>query len=94
MKPLNVKRKKRKEYEKCYFKKAEFVDCDRYVFVSKDENLDVSRIVAGIDLMLDGKVQSCSSQVQRINEGACGKPPAPICNSICCLIRVEKNKQR
>ena len=56
MKPLNVKRKKRKEYEKCYFKKAEFVDCDRYVFVSKDEKLDVSRIVAGIDLMLDGKV--------------------------------------
>ena len=56
MKPLNVKRKKRKEYEKCYFKKAEFVDCDRYVFVSKDEKLDVFRIVAGIDLMLDGKV--------------------------------------
>lgn len=36
-------------------------------------------------------VQSCSSQVQRINEGACGKPPAPICNSICCLIRVDFN---
>lgn len=36
-------------------------------------------------------VQSCSSQVQRINEGACGKPPAPICNSICCLIRVDSN---
>ena len=53
---LNEKREKRKEYEKCYFKKAEFVDCDRYVFVSKDEKLDVSRIVAGIDLMLDGKV--------------------------------------
>lgn len=34
-------------------------------------------------------MQSCSSQVQRINEGACGKPPAPICNSICCLIRVD-----
>lgn len=56
MKFLNVKRKKRKQYEKCYFKKAELVDCDRYVFVLKDGNVDTSRIVAGIDLMLDGRV--------------------------------------
>lgn len=56
MKFSNVKRKKRKEYEKYYFKKAELVDCDRYVFVLKEGNNDVSRIAAGIGVMLDGRV--------------------------------------